>query len=26
VQPWPRTPAEAQAWSFDENAQTWSKP
>ena len=26
VQPWPRTPAEAQAWLFDENAQTWSKP
>jgi hypothetical protein len=26
VQPWPRTPAEAQTWSFDEGAQTWSKP
>ncbi len=26
VQPWPRTPAEAQAWAFDEGAQTWAKP
>jgi hypothetical protein len=26
MQPWPRTPAEAQAWVFDQNAQTWSKP
>lgn len=25
-QPWPRTPAEAQAWAFDEGAQTWTKP
>ena len=24
--PWPRTPAEAQAWAFDEGAQTWTKP
>lgn len=24
--PWPRTPAEAQAWLFDPVAQTWSKP
>ena len=24
--PWPSTPAEAQAWSFDATAQTWSKP
>jgi hypothetical protein len=26
MQPWPRTPAELQTWSFDESAQTWSKP
>jgi hypothetical protein len=26
VQPWPRTPLEAQTWAFDENAQTWAKP
>lgn len=25
-QPWPRTPAEAQAWSFDPVAQVWAKP
>jgi hypothetical protein len=24
--PWPRTLAEAQAWSFDASAQTWTKP
>jgi hypothetical protein len=24
--PWPTTPAQAQAWSFDPVAQTWSKP
>jgi len=24
--PWPRTPAEAQAWNFDPAAQIWSKP
>jgi hypothetical protein len=24
--PWPRTAAEAQAWSFDAAAQTWSRP
>ena len=24
-QPWPRTPAEAAAWRFDPNAQTWSR-
>jgi hypothetical protein len=24
--PWPRTPAEAAAWSFDPIAQTWTKP
>ena len=24
--PWPRTLAEAQAWSFDPVAQTWTKP
>ena len=26
VQPWPRTPQEAQAWRFDPVGQTWSKP
>ena len=26
MQPWPRTPAEAQAWLFDESAQALSKP
>ena len=26
MKPWPRTPAEAQAWTFDPVAQTWSKP
>lgn len=26
VQPWPRTPAEAGAWFFDDGAQRWSKP
>lgn len=26
VQPWPRTPAEAQAWAFDEGAQRWVRP
>jgi hypothetical protein len=26
TQPWPRTLAETQAWSFDESAQTWTKP
>ena len=26
VRPWPRSPAEAQAWSFDPVAQMWSKP
>ncbi len=25
-QPWPRTPAEAAAWSFDPTLQRWSKP
>jgi hypothetical protein len=25
-QPWPRTPAEAQAWIFDPTLQRWSKP
>ena len=25
-QPWPRTPAEAQAWMFDPAAQSWTKP
>lgn len=25
-QPWPRTPAEAQAWAFDPAAQSWTKP
>jgi hypothetical protein len=24
--PWPTTPEEAQAWTFDRQAQTWSKP
>ena len=24
--PWPRTPAEAQAWVFDPTLQRWSKP
>jgi hypothetical protein len=24
--PWPTTPAEAQAWSFDPVAQAWTKP
>jgi hypothetical protein len=24
--PWPSTPEQAQAWSFDQNAQTWTKP
>jgi hypothetical protein len=26
VQPWPRTPAESQAWAFDEGAQMWARP
>ena len=26
VSPWPRTPAEAAAWTFDFMAQTWTKP
>ena len=26
VRPWPRTPAEAAAWTFDYMAQTWTKP
>lgn len=25
-QPWPRTPEQAQAWTFDYVGQTWSKP
>lgn len=25
-QPWPRTPAEAQAWAFDPTAQSWTRP
>jgi hypothetical protein len=25
-QPWPRTPAETQAWAFDELAQVWARP
>ncbi|WP_309626422.1 hypothetical protein [Methylibium sp.] len=25
-QPWPGTPEQAQAWSFNVDAQTWSKP
>lgn len=24
--PWPTTPAEAKAWSFDTNTQVWTKP
>ena len=26
VQPWPTTPEQAQAWSFDPVAQVWTKP
>jgi len=26
VQPWPRNPGEAAAWTFDYLAQTWTKP
>ncbi len=26
VRPWPTTPAEAEAWSFDPTNQLWSKP
>ena len=26
VQPWPTTPAEAEAWTFDPGAQVWIKP
>ena len=26
VRPWPTTPEEAQAWSFDPAAQVWTKP
>jgi hypothetical protein len=26
IWPWPSTPEQAQAWSFDQNAQTWTKP
>jgi hypothetical protein len=26
VQPWPTTPDQAQAWSFDRVGQVWSKP
>ena len=26
VQPWPRTPAEAEAWRFDPVGQVWFKP
>jgi hypothetical protein len=26
VKPWPSTPEEALAWSFDAGAQTWTKP
>jgi hypothetical protein len=26
MKPWPRSPAEAQAWTFDPVAQTWNKP
>ncbi|GAP34868.1 hypothetical protein ABXN37_06825 [Piscinibacter sakaiensis] len=26
MRPWPRTPAEAAAWQFDAQTQTWSKP
>ena len=25
-QPWPSTPEQAQSWSFDYSAQTWSRP
>ena len=25
-QPWPATPAQAQAWQFDAAAQTWTRP
>ncbi len=25
-EPWPRTPEQAQKWSFDAAAQTWTKP
>lgn len=25
-QPWPKTPEQAQAWTFDYLSQTWSKP
>lgn len=25
-QPWPKTPAEAQAWTFDPTLQRWSRP
>lgn len=26
MQPWPRTPVEAQTWAFNEGEQTWTKP
>jgi hypothetical protein len=26
IQPWPTTPDQAQAWSFDPVAQTWTQP
>jgi hypothetical protein len=26
MQPWPRTPVEAQTWAFNEGEQTWKKP
>lgn len=26
VRPWPRTPQEAQTWTFDPATQTWTKP
>ncbi len=26
VRPWPATPEQAQAWTFDPTAQTWTKP
>jgi hypothetical protein len=26
VKPWPTTPAEAEAWSFEPGAQVWTKP
>ena len=26
VRPWPATLEQAQTWTFDPNAQTWSKP